>query len=103
MKKKGDRPITRTKKPEPSSGELDWVIWAAWADRITFDEIEERTGYREKDVILLMRKSLKRSSFRCWRKRVQSVGVKHRKKFQQKRTNWNLKSRSFSQTDEDGS
>ena len=21
----------------------DWIIWAAWADRITFEEIEKKT------------------------------------------------------------
>ena len=43
MKKKGDRPITKTKHPEPSRGTIDWIIWAAWADRITFEDIFEHT------------------------------------------------------------
>ena len=43
MKKKGHRPITRVKNPEPNIESPDWVIWAAWADRITFEEIKERT------------------------------------------------------------
>jgi uncharacterized protein (TIGR03643 family) len=88
MKKRGDRPITRTKHPEPSSESLDWVIWAAWADRVTFEEIEERTGYSEKEVILIMRRFLKRSSFRCWRKRVHTISIKNRKKFQHQRIKW---------------
>ena len=42
--KKNNRPQTRTKKPEPKLIESDdWIIWAAWADRITFEEIFEKT------------------------------------------------------------
>ena len=70
MKKKGHRPVTRVKNPEPHAESPDWVIWAAWADRITFEEIEKKTGYNESDVIKIMRRSLKPSSFRLWRKRV---------------------------------
>jgi hypothetical protein len=44
MKKKGHTPITRVKNPEPQIDDPDWVIWAAWADRITFEEIEKKTG-----------------------------------------------------------
>ena len=85
MKKKENRPTTKTKNPEPSKDSADWVIWAAWADRITFEEIEERTGLREHEVITLMRRSLKRSSFRRWRKRVHQVSIKNRKKFEHRR------------------
>ena len=42
MKKKGHTPITRVKNPEPNVESPDWVIWAAWADRITFEEIEKK-------------------------------------------------------------
>jgi len=42
MKKKGHTPITRVKNPEPHISDPDWIIWAAWADRITFEEIEKR-------------------------------------------------------------
>ena len=42
--KKEDRPKTNVKKPEPSDYNTnDWIIWAAWADRITFEEIYEKT------------------------------------------------------------
>ena len=63
MKKKSQSPITRIKNPEPNIESPDWVIWAAWADRITFEEIEKKTKYRESDVIKIMRRSLKPSSF----------------------------------------
>ena len=77
MKKKGHRPVTRVKNPEPSIEDPDWVIWAAWADRITFEEIEKKTGYKESDVIKIMRRSIKPSSFRLWRKRVNQKSIKH--------------------------
>jgi uncharacterized protein (TIGR03643 family) len=85
MKKKGHRPITKVKNPEPKMDDPDWIIWAAWADRITFEEIEKRTGKQESDVIKIMRRSLKPSSFRLWRKRVNQKSIKHRKKFEYSR------------------
>ena len=85
MKKKGHRPVTRVKNPEPKIEDPDWVIWAAWADRITFEEIKKRTGKSEADVIKIMRRSLKPSSFRLWRKRVHQKSIKHRKKFEYSR------------------
>ena len=84
-KKKGYTPVTKVKNPEPSVDDPDWIIWAAWADRITFEEIEEKTGKRESDVIKIMRRSLKPSSFRLWRKRVNQKSIKHRKKFEYSR------------------
>jgi len=85
MKKKGPRPITKVKNPEPNTDDPDWVIWAAWADRITFEEIEKKTGKTESDVIKIMRGALKPSSFRLWRKRVNQKSIKHRKKFEYSR------------------
>ena len=81
MMKKRNIPETRAKNPEPKKKDSDWVIWAAWADRITFEEIKERTGKSESEVIKLMRRNLKPSSFRLWRKRVHNTSIKHRKKF----------------------
>ena len=83
--KKSDRPTTKVKNPEPPVSSPDWVIWAAWADRITFEEIEKKTGKTESDVIKIMRRSLKPASFRLWRKRVNSQSIKHRKKFEYSR------------------
>ena len=80
--KKSPRPETKTKNPEPNLRSRDWIIWAAWADRITFEEIREKTGYSENDVIKLMRNSLKPSSFKLWRKRAKCQSIKHRKKFE---------------------
>ena len=83
--KKSKAPETRVKNPEPNLNNPDWVIWAAWADRITFEEIEKKTGKKESDVIKIMRRSLKPSSFRLWRKRVNQKSIKHRKKFEYSR------------------
>ena len=81
MKKKSTIPVTRVKNPEPNIKDDNWVIWAAWADRITFEEIKEKTGKTESQVIKIMRRSLKPSSFRLWRKRVHNKSIKNRKKF----------------------
>jgi len=85
MKKKGNMPVTRVKNPEPPIDDPDWIIWAAWADRITFEEIEKKTGKSESEVIKIMRRTLKPSSFRLWRKRVNQKSIKHRKKFEYSR------------------
>ena len=83
--KKNHRPVTKIKNPEPKMGSPNWVIWASWADRITFEEIKEKSGLRESEVIKLMRSELKPSSFRLWRKRVKNKSIKHRRKFELER------------------
>ena len=80
--KKSHRPMTRVKNPEPNTDSPEWVIWAAWADRITFEDIKKQTGKSESEVITIMRKSLKDSSFKLWRKRAKNKSIKHRKKFE---------------------
>ena len=85
--KKSKVPVTRVKNPEPKLESPDWVIWAAWADRITFEEIKKKTGKSESDVIKIMRKSLKPSSFKLWRERAKRKSIKHRKKFILERKN----------------
>ena len=83
--KKLNRPQTRVKKTEPmEKNTLDWIVWAAWADRITFEEIKEKTGKSESDVIKIMRRHLKPSSFRLWRKRVNEKSIKHRRLFEKR-------------------
>ena len=58
------------------------VVRMAWEDRTTFDQIKERTGLSEAEVIKLMRRELKPGSFRLWRKRVSGRITKHRKLFE---------------------
>tara|TARA_Y100000590_G_scaffold229205_1_gene258548 strand:- start:351 stop:575 length:225 start_codon:yes stop_codon:yes gene_type:complete len=55
------------------------VVGMAWSDKISFEEIEKKTGICEKGVINLMRKVLKKSSYVLWRKRVRGRPAKHRK------------------------
>ncbi len=58
--------------------EIDRVIEMAWEDRTPFEAIYAQFNLRESEVISLMRKELKRSSFNRWRKRVNSgVSSKH--------------------------
>ncbi|HRG18104.1 MAG TPA: TIGR03643 family protein [Flavobacterium lutivivi] len=64
-----------------SEAEIDRIIEMAWEDRTPFEAIEYQFGLPEKEVIQLMRKELKRSSFNLWRKRVNSgVSQKHAQK-----------------------
>ena len=80
-KKKDNFPKTKVKNSEPKIDDPDWIVWAAWADRITFEEIFEKTGKRESEVIKIMRRSLKPNSFKLWRKRVHTKSIKNRKLF----------------------
>ena len=85
--KKSNLPQTKTYNPIPASGSVDWVIWAAWADRVTFEEIKKKTGKSESEVIKIMRRNLKPSSFRLWRERAKRKSIKHRKRFILERKN----------------
>ena len=61
--------------------ELDRIIEMAWEDRTPFEAILFQFGIPEKEVIKVMRGNLKESSFKRWRKRVNSgVSQKHLKK-----------------------
>jgi uncharacterized protein (TIGR03643 family) len=58
--------------------DTDRIIEMAWEDRTPFEAIRHQFGLSEAQVIALMRKELKRSSFNLWRKRVNSgVSQKH--------------------------
>jgi len=59
--------------------QISQIIRFAWEDRTTFEEIEARTGLNEGQVIDVMRRELKPSSFRMWRKRVCGRVTKHRR------------------------
>ncbi|MBT8541095.1 TIGR03643 family protein [Polynucleobacter paneuropaeus] len=64
-------------KPQLSPEDLSRVIEMAWEDRTPFDAIEKSFGLSESQVIALMRKSLKRTSFKIWRERVSGRATKH--------------------------
>ena len=59
--------------------QISRVVRLAWEDRTSFEEIAERTGLVEREVIEVMRRELKPSSFRLWRKRVSGRITKHRR------------------------
>ena len=56
----------------------DRIIEMAWEDRTPFEAIKIQFNITEAEVIQLMRRELKRSSFNLWRKRVNSgISQKH--------------------------
>ena len=66
---------------ELNTVETDRIIEMAWEDRTPFEAIFAQFGITEAEVIRLMRKELKRSSFNLWRKRVNSgISQKHAQK-----------------------
>lgn len=60
-----------------SIADIDRIIEMAWEDRTPFDIIEEQYGLKHKEVIKLMRKEMKESSFKMWRKRMNGRKTKH--------------------------
>ncbi|MCK0178317.1 TIGR03643 family protein [Flavobacteriaceae bacterium S0862] len=57
----------------------DRIIEMAWEDRTTFEAIKLQFGLNEQEVINLMRREMKLSSFKMWRARVQGRKTKHQK------------------------
>ncbi len=53
------------------------IIEMAWEDRTPFEAIEACYGVSEPQVIELMRRNMKRSSFKMWRERVSGRKTKH--------------------------
>ena len=56
---------------------VDRIIEMAWEDRTTFEAIQYQFGLSEDEVVALMRKEMKASSFRMWRKRISGRKTKH--------------------------
>jgi uncharacterized protein (TIGR03643 family) len=57
--------------------DIDRIIEMAWEDRTPFEAIQMQFGLAEKEVIELMRREMKSSSFKMWRKRVSGRKTKH--------------------------
>ena len=57
--------------------DISEIIALAWCDKTSFERIEEQFGLSEKEVQKLMRKELKGSSYRLWRRRVYQRKAKH--------------------------
>ncbi len=58
---------------------LNKIIKWAWHDYTSFESIKKEFNLSEEEVIEVMRKELKPSSFRLWRKRMNSNLTKHEK------------------------
>ncbi len=62
-----------------SETDIDRIIEMAWEDRTPFEAITFQFQLKEQDIIELMRREMKPSSFKMWRKRVQGRKTKHEK------------------------
>ena len=60
-----------------SAADISRIIEMAWEDRTPFEAIETQFGLNESAVIRLMRKEMKASSFRMWRKRMNGRKTSH--------------------------
>lgn len=65
------------KQPDLDPQTIDRILEMAWEDRTPFEAIELQFGLDEKQTIALMRREMKASSFRMWRKRVSGRNTKH--------------------------
>ena len=65
-------------KKEFTEAEIYRIIGMAWEDRTTFDVIKSQFGINEAEVIKIMRRNVKLSSFKMWRERVHGRKTKHR-------------------------
>jgi uncharacterized protein (TIGR03643 family) len=65
---------------ELTAEQTDRIIEMAWEDRTPFEAIFTQFGLRESEVIRLMRREMKPSSWRMWRARVQGRATKHQVK-----------------------
>lgn len=65
-------------EPQPLTLEdIDRIVGMAWEDRTPFEAIKSQFGVSEQQVIEIMRREMKHSSFRMWRERVQGRATKH--------------------------
>ena len=63
--------------PALTDADISRIIEMAWEDRTPFEAIELSYGLSEAQVIHLMRRDMKASSFRMWRARVSGRNTKH--------------------------
>lgn len=60
-----------------SEADVSRVVEMGWEDRTPFEAIESGYGLNEAQVIELMRREMKPSSFKLWRQRVTGRKTKH--------------------------
>ncbi len=68
-------PFSKTK--ELAEADISRIIEMAWEDRTPFEAISAEFKLSEPQVIAVMRKHMKASSFKMWRKRVSGRKTKH--------------------------
>jgi uncharacterized protein (TIGR03643 family) len=64
-------------KQQLSEADIDRIIEMAWEDRTPFDAIQHQFGLSESEVRKLMKRELRFSSYKNWRKRVEACSTKH--------------------------
>ena len=60
-----------------TASDISRIIEMAWEDRTEFEAIALQFGLNESGVVDLMRREMKPSSFRMWRKRMAGRATKH--------------------------
>ena len=60
-----------------SLSDIDRIIQMAWEDRTSFEVIRTQFGLTPGEVIAVMQRELKPSSFRLWRARTSGRKTKH--------------------------
>lgn len=75
MKHRQARYVTiMSKEPNLSPEDISAIVEMALSDHTSFSTIEREYGLNDSAVKALMRKTLKPSSYRTWRKRVRVFG-----------------------------
>ena len=69
--------MKKNNKKEFSQDGIGRIIEMAWEDRTPFEAITSNFEIVEPEVIKIMRRELKKSSFKIWRKRVSGEKTKH--------------------------
>lgn len=72
--------VSEKSEPKLTEFEKERVIEMAWEDRTSFDAIRFQFGLTESEVKVLMKKTLKFSSYKLWRNRVEACKTKHANK-----------------------
>ena len=57
-----------------SDAQVSDIVQMALSDHVAFADIEHQYGLNEKEVVSLMRNTLRTGSYRAWRKRVAAFG-----------------------------
>lgn len=57
-----------------SDAQVSDIVHMALSDHVAFADIEQQYGLKEKEVVTLMRNTLRIGSYRAWRKRVATFG-----------------------------